>query len=360
MKAPRNRAAGRQQGFVLVLVLVLLVVLTLLAASVAMSGRQAVAEAQAEVDRFDGEVDMVSTRETLLYMLSVQLRTLGGLTVDGSRNEAIGRLRLGGDDEGEIMLPIGNEIRLDATPYRGVGHAHFALQDDRGLLNPNWSPALLKQRLYASLGAPVQDWASLDAKLLDYQDPDDLHRLGGAEKDDYLKAGLPPPTNRTLGSPLELRRVMGWDKVLADMSDEQILERLSMSNNQDININSAPAATLTLIPGIDPAVADRLIALRQQGPFLYQWQLGEFAPVPPLVSEEMVSVFPNQSGSLTLWDGRLGTRRLVHWTLTPYEQGGAPWRIDYEVTLPRGNQSDQPVARAPATPLFATKDTAGP
>ena len=355
-----SRSNPRQQGgFVLVLVLALLVVLTLLAGAVAVAGRQAVEEAQQEVDAFEGELDMASTRETLLYMMSVQFRTLGGVTVDNSKAEAITRIRNDLDAEGEGVMPVGNEIRLDSTPYAGLGHARFALQDDRGLLSPNWAGDLLKHRFYARMGVPSEQWAGLEAKRLDYQDADDLHRLGGAEKDDYAKAGLPPPSNRPLATPLELRRVMGWRELLAPLTDEELLGLVTMGRSPDINVNSAPAEVLSLLPMLDEADAQRLVDLRRQAPFTSTWQVEQLVPVDPNASEALLALFPNQSGTLTLWDARLGTRRLVHWTLTPYQEGSPPWRIDYEVTLPRGNQSDQPVAAAPATPLFTPPDAPG-
>ncbi|QDW66349.1 type II secretion system protein GspK [Luteimonas granuli] len=343
----------------LVLVLALLVVLTLLATAVAVAGRQAVAEAQLEVDRLDGELDMVSTRDTLLYMLSVQFRTLGGLTVDDSKIPAIERMRNDADDEGESVVPVGNEIRLDSTPYAGLGNARFSIQDDRGLLSPNWAGQLLMQRFYTSMGSPAQDWGPLEAKRLDYQDADDLHRLGGAEKDDYRKAGLPPPSNRAFASPLELRRVLGWNGLLAPLTDEQLLRRLTTARSVEINVNSAPHEVLALLPGLDDDHAARLVDLRRQAPFMSTWQVEQLVPIDPAVSDGLLTLFPNLSGSLTLWDARLGTRRLVHWTLTPYLEGSPPWRIDYEVTLPRGNPSDQPVAAAPATPLLTPPDASG-
>lgn len=350
----RRRGQG---GFVLVLVLALLVVLALLAAAVAVSGSRAVDEAQAELDRFQGELDMVSTRDTMLYMLSVQFRTLGGVTVDGARDQDVARMREDPDAEGRGVLPVGNEIRLDSTAYAGVGRAMFSLQDDRGLISPNWSSGLVKQRFYAGAGIAPQDWAALEDKRLDYQDLDDLHRLNGAERDDYEKAGLPAPSNRPLASPLELRRILGWEQMLAGFSDEQLLGMFTTARSAEINLNSAPASVLALLPGLDQAQAERLVAIRQQMPFVSRWQLGElFTAVPAATVEDLVTLFSNQSGSLTLWDAHLGSRRLVHWTLTPYQQGGTPWRIDYEVILPRGNHSDQPVARTPSTPLFAPED----
>ena len=67
-----------QQGFVLVAVLALLVVLSLLAASVALASQRAVDEARQEREAFQGELDMLSTRDTVLFLAASQRITLEG------------------------------------------------------------------------------------------------------------------------------------------------------------------------------------------------------------------------------------------------------------------------------------------
>lgn len=350
------RRPPRQEGFVLVIVLALLVVLTLLAAAVAASGSRAVAEAQDEIDRFQGELDMLSTRETVLFMLGTQQRNIAGLAVLPS--PPLNQAMLDDDAGGSYALPRGGEIRLDGSGYAGLGRARFALQDDRGLLSPNWAPESMLHAFYASRGVPPGTWADLDAKRLDYQDPDSLHRLGGAEKDQYEKTGRAAPSNRPVATPLEFRRIMDWDTMLAGLDDAALLGLLTTARSASLNVNTAPAETLALIPGMTHAEAERMVALRRQAPFVSTWALQESFPIAPFMLEAL-TLFPHQSGNLILWDRRFGGKKLVHWRLTPLASGGPPWQIDYEVILPRDNQSDDAVAEAPATPLFAPQDAAG-
>ncbi|KAF1686625.1 hypothetical protein B1992_06865 [Pseudoxanthomonas broegbernensis] len=350
------RPARRQGGFVLVIVLTLLVVLTLLAAAVAASGSRAVAEAQDEIDRFQGELDMRSTQDTVLYMLATQRRNIGGLVPQATAPVTLAMLD--DDDEGSHALPLGNEIRLDGSFYRGLGDAQFALQDDRGLLNPNWMSPSIVHAFYASRGAPSGIWNDLDAKRLDYQDPDSLHRLGGAEEDEYLKHGRPPPTNRAVATPLEFRRILEWDRLLEGLDDGQLLRTLTTRRGATINVNSAPVEVLALIPGMDHEQAQRLAAMRRQMPITSFWTLRQSFPITPFM-EESLTLFPNISGNLILRDRRFGAKRLAHWRLTPLADGGPPWQIDYEVILPRDDESDDAVAEAPATPLLAPQDAAG-
>lgn len=353
-----DRRPQAETGFVLVIVLTLLVVLALLAAATATSAERAIQAAQADADRFQSELAMAGTRETLLFMLATQRQTVAGLTVNDSDSTV---LPVPPDDpDGFMALPVGNEIRLDGTPYQGLENVRFSLQDDRGLLSVNWAAPVMRQAFYRSLGVPGDQWDGLDAKRQDYQDQDDLHRLNGAEKDHYSRAGLPPPTNRTLATPLELRRVLGWDKLLAGVDDEQLLSMFTMTRGVDLNVNTAPLQVLELVPGLTQENAQRMVELRRTAPFISVWQVQQtFGIGMGMGFEDGLTLFAKPSGNLILWDRHSGARQLLHWTLTPMEPNGPPWRIDYEVILPRGNESDQAVVGSPSTPLFSASDTPG-
>ncbi|WP_433853557.1 type II secretion system protein GspK [Stenotrophomonas nitritireducens] len=352
-----DRTPRADQGFVLVIVLAILVVLALLAAATATSAERAIHAAQADADRFQSELAMAGTRETLLFMLATQRQTIAGLTVNESDAKASTAMSLD-DPDGFTALPVGNEIRLDSTPYQGLENTRFSLQDDRGLLSVNWAAPILRQSFYRSLGIASDQWSGLEAKLLDYQDADDLHRLDGAEKSHYASAGLPPPTNRTLATPLELRRVLGWNEALAGMDDSTLLSMFTMTRGSDLNINTAPPQVLGLLPGLTPENTARIVELRRSTPFLSTAQAQQNFGI-GAVFDEGLALFAKPSGNLILWDHHSGARHLLHWTLTPFEVNGLPWRIDYEVILPRGNESDQAVVGSPSTPLFPAQGAPG-
>lgn len=351
---PPRRA---EQGFVLLIVLALLVVLALLATATATSAERAIDAAQADADRFQSGLAMNGTRETLLFLLATQRQTVAGLTVDESDASASTAMTLD-DPDGFTALPVGNEIHLDSTPYQGLGTVRFALQDDRGLISLNWAPSAIRFGFYESLGIASDQWDGMDAKRLDYQDADDLHRLNGAERDEYRKLGMIPPTNRTLATPLEFRRILGWNAALASLDDAQLLSILTMTRGADLNINTAPPQVLALLPGIAPETAARMVELRKSAPFISTYQAQQNFGIGAMF-EDGLALFAKPSGNLILWDRHSGTRRLLHWTLTPYEVDGPPWRIDYEVILPRGKESDQAVVGTPSTPLFTPQDTSG-
>lgn len=345
----------QQSGFVLVVVLILLVVLSTLAGMAAMTGTRAIDEAHAEQEIFQGKLDMLSTRDTLLFMLSTQRQTIAGLTT-GAYTPPIPAVEL--DDGGASVLPIGNEIRLDGRSYQGIGQTLFSFQDDRGLISINWAGSAMESAILTSLGAPPERTSDYSDTLQDYQDEDDLRRLNGAEQTEYAGSPLPPPANRPLTTPLELRRVMGWHDLLKSKDDAWLLNVITTSRDSSLNINTAPVEVLSLLPGMDAANAQRMVDVRNLTPFVSIYDAFATFPLNAL-PEDVVNIFSNRSGNLILWNRRSGTRRLQHWTLSSVPNGQAPWRIDYEIVLPRDESSSEAMAETPASPLFAPTPVAG-
>lgn len=347
-----------QGGFILLTVIALLVVLVLLAAAAATTTNRVRADQARDDARIAGEINGFSTRATVLYLLATQRLTFGGLTVDD-------QIRMTADEvaaskQGEVVfsnLPVGNELRLDNSLYHGLGTSVFALQADSGRLSVNWvNPALL-ERWLINLNVPMEEQGPLLAKLLDYQDPDDVYRINGAEAEQYRAAGRPPPPNRPLATALELRQVLGWDKALATLDERQLVDTVTVARSAQISINTAPASVLALLPGVTAETAARVVAMRQLEPFYQQSTIAELLPTVPLESD-LVSLHPGGSGTIEVWPGSDGESRLLHWTLTPFDDGGHPWRIDYELRLSARPRIGRTPAREAATPLLTNTPAA--
>lgn len=357
---PRMRS-GKPAGFVLLMVLAALVVIALLAAAVATVSERVLEETRAEDARLQADIELTGTRETLLFLLATQRQTVSGLTVDDQVVTSFGQAEwvTGPDDDSPLPppLPVGNEIALDGSAY-AAGESRFALQDAAGLFSINWTPAFLRSGFFNTLGIPPGQRAALEAKRLDYQDPDSEYRLGGAEARQYGDAKLPPPTNQTLLTPLQLRAVMGWRDWLAPLSDQQIVERVTTARVIGLNINTAPASSLAMIPGLDPVSIQRLLDQRQLRPFVLMWEFRNTFPV-AVDDEAPLLNLAMGAGTLRLWNNADGPVQLLHWTLTPIAEKGRPWRIDYQLTLPRDDALAKTPARSPASPLLAPPDQAG-
>lgn len=361
MMRPRHARAPRaHRGFILLTVIGLLIVLTLLAVAAATTANRIRDDQQQDDDRLRGELNVQSTQATLLYLLATQRMTFAGLTIDGQvRQPAYQKENASAkDDEGPSFLPVGNEIRLDADVYRGLGDSSFALQTDNGLLGVNWNPRLLQPWL-DRLKIPSDEQVKLIAALLDYQDPDDLYRLNGAEADQYRQQKRLPPPNRTLLTPLELRRVMGWDKALESVGDDALMQTITVARDSQIDINAAPTTVLSLLPGVTPEMAQRVVDLRNVQAFS---QLGDVYQLLPTLDTEadLISLYPGQSGTLDVWPDAQSGGRLMHWTLTPYDDGGSPWHIDYEFRIPARPDGGRTPARESQAPLLANPPAANP
>lgn len=341
-------------GFVLIAVLAMLVVLSLIAATIgAITGR--LLEAETERQRLrQAEIDMASTRATVLYLLASQRMTMGGLTVDD-------QVVLTRDEQREAegsalpiisLMPVGNEIRLDGSAHQGIGDIRFAIHDDRAAIAVNWTTPAVLQGFMDQVGTVDTPVPVLRNQLLDYQDADDLYRINSAEVDGYVAAGLPPPSNRTLATPLELRRVMGWRDALSGLDDATLIDAFTVVRSPLVNVNTASAMVLRSLPGIDGAMADRVVAARDLQPFTnLPMFIDLLGVVPP--AEEMLSLYPSGSGTLKLWPAGGGAVQVLHWTLTPLDDGGRPWREDYELTLSQDAAPGDTVARQVAAAVFA-------
>lgn len=357
---PLQAPVRAQGGFILLIVIAMLVVLVLLATAVATVSDRVRHDQQLADSRLQGELDAASTRATVLYLLGTQRFTFAGLTVDDQvKLTAFEQSEEKAGEQVASNMPIGNELRLDSTLYEGLGTSVFALQGDGGRLSVNWSNPAVLQNWLIRLKVPVEQQGPLFAKLLDYQDPDDLFRLNGAEAEQYQAAGRPPPPNRPLATPLELRRVMGWGKALASLDDQQLLNTMTTSRSAQICINTAPASILSLLPGVTPKMAQRVVDMRRLQAFYQDSAVYELLPTLPQ-GDDLVGLHPGGSGTLALWPADGSSGWLIHWTVTPFDDGGQPWRIDYELRFPARPRHGRTPALEPATPLLSHPSAPNP
>lgn len=356
MNFPRNSPF---EGFALLAVLVLLAILSIIASSVVLVTERSVDEMQARIDRAAADVDALSTRETVMFLLSTQRMTVGGLTVDGRVRLPDGSIReIAPIDEieGYSYLALGNEVTLDGVRYQGVGTTEFALQDGRGLLNPNWSPRTVRHGWWGQLGVPGERFDELEDSLADFQDPDQLRRLNGAERREYQRAGLPAPGDRPLVTPIELRAVRGWSQALAEIGDDELMSGIQLATEPFINLNSARLESLAAIPNLGRKDAERTVNLRRGAPWSNKWDWALAFDVRDETLLDTLFVIPSKNGTLLLCGGRNAACELVHWSLTGNDEGGYPWRFNYDYPIPNPAAVDQQGPATAETRLFAPTD----
>ena len=120
-----------------------------------------------------------------------------------------------------------------------------------------------------------------------------------------------------------------------------------------LTVTTAAPTVLQTIPGLDAAAAARAVARRQQIRFS---SVNEFARYTGLLLDddqaESLGVAPGEGGTLSLWSAQLGYVRQIHWTLTPIDDGGRPWRSEYSFALPLPENADGIPAEKPGTKVF--------
>lgn len=166
------------------------------------------------------------------------------------------------------------------------GRALCELEDESGKLNVNFinpnTEAVLRN-LMIEIGLDKREGDIIVDSILDWVDPDNLHRANGAEEEYYRTLPNPyRPRNGPIEALEELLLVRGitpdifyGKKVLG--ADGQVRELYGLSRHltvysvfPQINVNSAPLALLRAIPGIDENTALSIYEQRKVRPFRQQ------------------------------------------------------------------------------------------
>lgn len=347
----RCAAVARPKGFILAVTLWILAGITIAVAFMTLWAVEQVRDAQIAREQFEDEAALYETRDTLLYLIATREKTLAGQPTRmlGADELAVRRL----DELGGLSSePVGGELKMDGSPYRGLGSAVFSLQDEAGLFPMVWPQPAEMERFLELHGVPSERWPRLRDTFLDYVDADDLSRINGGEARQYRDDRRPPPPNRRLLVPGEIARVLGWDS-LPPETLARMIEHITPYYGGALNPNTMPEALLPLrIPGCPEACA-RLVEQRRQQPFAstadLQARLAIRVPGDDALDYRYA---PDDTVRITLWR-RTGAAWRMHVRLTPLADQQAPWSIlaAYPIARPTSNESVEPTD----SPLFADK-----
>lgn len=293
----------KQQGFILVATLWVLVVVTIAAGYFA--------------ERVERAIDITK---------QLQKNTQSALDRSDTRAEVL--FRLGTTSLSPYGLGLGTEaIALDNRLYQGLGNSLIKMQDNRGLININQNDDATLSRLLGILEISSDQRGGMIDTLRDYIDIDNLHRLNGAEAQDYAEQGLAPPANAPLITQWEAKRIMGWNRP-GLWKDNQFISLTTTSKVNGINPNTAPARALIAALGVTNEMAQYIIKRRSTLPFLDANEALIFIGGAPELYRFSLFVFPSDSIRITQFtqDGRAATQFNVSITA---DSNDAPWRIDY-------------------------------
>ena len=164
--------------------------------------------------------------------------------------------------------------RIDGTEQvdaLGGGYYRVRLLDESGKIDLNLAPEVILRSLINSLTLPGEDKDllvnTIVDSILDWKDPDDFHRLQGAENNYYQS--LPNPykaKNANFDTVEELILVKGVTAEILYGNDQNpgLVDFLTVqAKTNKINLNSASKPMLMALPGMTPEIAEAVAAYRQ-------------------------------------------------------------------------------------------------
>ena len=164
--------------------------------------------------------------------------------------------------------------KADGTLYKGElsdGSYEVAIRGESGKLDINTVPDIILKNLLMNAGVKDGDADIIVDSIMDWKDPDDLHRMHGAESDYYMS--LPNPykaKNAGFEALEELLLVRGVTPELLYGGEgaKGVMDSLTVySRSTTVNVNYASRDVLMAIPGIGEDAADRSIEYRQDKSF---------------------------------------------------------------------------------------------
>jgi general secretion pathway protein K len=330
----------QHSGFVLPLTIAILTAITLVAVYLAEQVQKSLQLARARQQNNEVQLELANARSELLFRLASQPMSPCGLGSGASC------------------------VALDDRPY-AHGASWVRLQDARGLLGLQFAGDEALSRLLATYGIEPQRRAVLVDVLRDYTDADNLRRLNGAEAREYAAAGLPPPRNAQLMSPLELRALLAWRDEAALWRAPSLADFVTVGPVAAINPNTAPEPVLRTLPGVTPELARALVERRQLEPVSAEL-LDRMVGGGLLQMPAIVIAFPADTVRITQGSPGLPWALRYNVQLTPRDPA-SPWKIAFfhrvessPTDLADARASRAPLPARPTGPVLAAPLMAGP
>ena len=161
----------------------------------------------------------------------------------------------------------------------GAGAFSYKLDDEERLLNVNTATPDRLDRLFQSLGVEKADRDTLVDSIQDWRDPNEEHRVNGAESEDtYLKLVVPYRSrNGNLESVFELLQIKGVTPALFYGKDGKpgFSTVLTTRTPGQVNLNTADITVLRAI-GLSEAEISQVFNTRRDGCFVTLPATGRF------------------------------------------------------------------------------------
>jgi general secretion pathway protein K len=179
------------------------------------------------------------------------------------------------DEHGELTFYTRDRIAIPHLPRKevpfGPGQFSYRLRDEEALMNLNTVQPGRLENLLDALGVQRDNRDEIVASIQDWRDPNDEHRLNGAESDDYyLKLPVPyRARNANIESVTELLQIRGITPALYHGTNRRdgLADAVTVRSTGQININTAPPIVLKGL-GLSDAEILTVIQTRRETPYL--------------------------------------------------------------------------------------------
>jgi general secretion pathway protein K len=223
-----------------------------------------------------------SGMELARYVLSQQL------TIPNEPYDSLNQKWAGGSGSLAESNSVLSSISLDNYPV-GDGTVSIKIIDLERKVNINTANATMIQQALTLMGVDASDISVVSDSILDWIDADDLPRVAGAESDYYqglavpyyaknapiddlsellLVKGVTPEmywgSNATNHTPSVFQHKLGFGTAPGQAPDYPfgLVEIFTPFSSGKINVNTADANVLQMIPGVDQSTAESIIKLR--------------------------------------------------------------------------------------------------
>ena len=267
MRRPRvAAAAGSERGFALIAVLLVLAFVAVIGAEFAYSMRLEATAARVYKETLIAGHLAEAGLEQAIRELVAEFAFVG--LGDDRQTTA--------DADAECPLTFYSRERLaiKRLPHRevplGAGQFSYCISDEEARLNLNTATPDRLGRLLEGLGLEKQARDALNDALQDWRDPNEEHRLNGAESEDtYLKLPVPYRSkNGNLDSLAELVQIKGVTAKLLDGEDERpgLSSLATVKSPGQINLNTARREVLRAL-NLSDAELNEIEQQRRLGPY---------------------------------------------------------------------------------------------
>lgn len=329
---------NNSRGFVLVSVLWVLVIMVLAATAFSIwvdRVREHASNRQKQVETYRASVDSL---HKIVYTYMTGFKNNQGVAWPGESEGSQPTISFDSLDDfmagaaPTIKASPAGFLHLDGEVLDLGDGMRVMVQDRAGLIGLSFLSDMRIFRAISSQNGGTVSAERLRDSLRDYQDPDGIRQLQGAERREYEQQGVAIPANGYLRSPLQLRNVMGWSSILAGYDNAWILRVFKTEGAGVINANTASPQALKLVVR-EPDLVPQIISRREQERFDGVSKLARYAGVD---DEILMSILP-ASGIRFWWWYEGGTSAYVYDVqFSPLESGGNAWYFNWSarVNLP--------------------------